>query len=107
MPRTRTGRDDPMIGTDVSREHESGISDEELCAQALAADPDAPVPSDAVPFGAHTGTDPEGPLPAWYMPAASGGLLTGWRRLPPALVVGSLVVINAFGLCITYGKLGW
>ena len=42
------------------------------------------------------------------MPAAAGGrLLTGWRRLPPVLVVGSLLAINACGLCITYGKLAF
>lgn len=83
------------------------VSDAELSALALAADPDVEVPADAVPFGELTGTAPAGPLPAWYMPAAVSGRLTGWRRLPPAFVVASLLVINASGLCITYGKLGW
>lgn len=97
-----------MIGTTATREHESDVSDDELCALALAADPDAEVAEDAVPFAELTGTAAIGPLPDWYMPAAAGGrLLSGWRRLPPALVVASLLVINASGLCITYGKLGW
>ena len=96
-----------MIRTEATHEHESGVSDEELTALALAADPDAAIPADAVPFAEHTGTASDGPLPAWYMPAATAGLLTGWRRVPPAIVVGSLLVINACGLCITYGKLGW
>jgi hypothetical protein len=97
-----------MIGTGPTREHEPGISDEELSALALAADPDVVVPADAVPFAELTGTAADGPLPEWYMPAAAGGrLLSGWRRVPPALVVASLLVINASGLCITYGKLGW
>jgi hypothetical protein len=80
------------------------IDDEELTALALAADPDTPVADDAVPL---TGSKVDGPLPQWYMPAASGRLLTGWRRLPPVLIVGSLVAINACGLCITYGKLAF
>jgi len=84
------------------------MSDEELTALALAADPDTPVAPDAVPLSELTGTKPDGPLPEWYMPAAAGGrLLTGWRRVPPVLVVGSLLTINACGLCITYGKLAF
>jgi hypothetical protein len=95
-----------MVGTTVDQVEER-FSDEELTALALAADPDAPLAEDAVPFTDVTGSAAEGPLPSWYMPAAAGGrLLTGWRRLPPALIVGSLLVINGCGLCITYGKLG-
>jgi hypothetical protein len=84
------------------------MSDEELTALALAADPDTPVEADAVPLWELTGTKTDGPLPEWYMPAAAGGqLLTGWRLVPPVLVVGSLLTINACGLCITYGKLAF
>jgi hypothetical protein len=90
-----------MIGTDE-------LTDDELAALALAADPDTPVDDDAVPLSELTGAHADGPLPEWYMPAAAGGrLLTGWRRLPPVLVVGSLLAINACGLCITYGKLAF
>jgi hypothetical protein len=65
------------------------------------------VPDDAVSLWELDGIRPEGPLPSWYMPAAAGGrLLTGWRRVPPALIVASLLVINGCGLCITYGRLG-
>jgi hypothetical protein len=83
------------------------INDEELAALALAADPDVPLADDAIPLSELTGARTEGPLPEWYMPAASGRLLTGWRRVPPVLVVGSLLAINACGLCITYGKLAF
>jgi hypothetical protein len=96
-----------MIGTETHDEAVLEVGDDELSALALAADPDIEVPADAVPFGVLTGTGADGPLPAWYMPAAVGGRLSGWRRIPPALVVASLLVINASGLCITYGKLGW
>lgn len=97
--------------TETRMGHELGggsVTDDELCALALAADPDVLIADDAVPFAEVVGTDADGPLPAWYMPAAAGGrLLSGWRRVPPLMVVGSLMVINASGLCITYGKLGW
>lgn len=83
------------------------IGDEELTALALAADPDIEVADDAVSLWELTGTKADGPLPEWYMPAAAGRLLTGWRRVPPVLVVGSLLLINACGLCITYGKLAF
>ena len=96
-----------MTRTELPDDVGAEVSDEELSALALAADPDVQVPADAVPFGELTGTATSGPLPAWYMPAAVGARLTGWRRVPPAVVVASLLVINASGLCITYGKLGW
>ena len=96
-----------MTRTEPADEIGVEVSDAELSARALAADPDVDVPADAVPFAELTGTGPSGPLPAWYMPAAVSGRLTGWRRVPPAFVVASLLVINASGLCITYGKLGW
>ena len=41
------------------------VIDEELAAEAMAADPDVVVPDDAVPFGA---SESEGLLPEWYMP---------------------------------------
>jgi hypothetical protein len=81
------------------------ISDDELAAEAMAADPDAVVPDDAVPFG-----EPESPglLPDWYMPAP------GFRRTRPrvAVIAGlilALLVVNATGLCVTYGwpEIAW
>ena len=96
-----------MSRTELTDEVGAEVSDAELSALALAVDPDVDVPADAVPFAELTGTEPSEILPAWYMPAAVSGRLTGWRRVPPAFVVASLLVINASGLCITYGKLGW
>lgn len=80
---------------------EAEISDEELTALALAADPDAPIDADAVPFG---DTDPTAfpLLPEWYMPAP--GLRRSRGRA--AVMLGfaiSLVVINIGGFCVTYG----
>jgi hypothetical protein len=42
------------------------------------------------------------------MPAAAGGrLLSGWQRVPVGLVIAALLVINCYGLCNTYGQLGF
>jgi hypothetical protein len=78
------------------------ISDDELTSLALAADPDAPVPLDAVPWNFGFGATL---LPEWYMPrpmARGRGRAT--RVVVASLVVGFLV-IGAFGLCITSGFL--
>jgi hypothetical protein len=81
------------------------ISDDELTALALAADPDTAVNDDAVSVWELTETEPARYMPEWYMPAPVGGsrLLRGWRRRIVILVVVSFVVIDAYGLCNTYG----
>ena len=45
-------------------------------------------------------------LPEWYMPAiASGtGRVHGWRRATVFTFIAALLVIEAFGLCSTYGQ---
>ena len=79
------------------------ITDDELAALALAADPDAGPDADAVPWRA--GGPGEGPLPDWYMPAPMTGR-RGWRpRAVAGVIILAFLVINAFGLCITYGLL--
>ncbi len=78
------------------------ISDEELTALALAADPDAPLDDDAVPFDAHLAEFPE-LLPSWYMPAPSAYRRSRRRAALVVLIIAALLVINACGLCITSG----
>ena len=84
------------------------LSDEELTAQALAADPDQPIDPEAIPLSAFRGEFGD-LLPNWYMPAPSAAALTpGSRRRHAAVasvVIFSLLFINALGLCITYGRL--
>ena len=82
------------------------LADAELAALALAADPDEPVGADAVSLWDLAGWD-QGPLlPAWYMPAPMrGGTSSGWQRWVIALVVASFLLINAYGLCSTYGSI--
>ena len=89
------------------------VTEEELTELALAADPDAGVADDAVPLSEllsgkeWAGTD--NLLPGWYMPPPMGAsrLLEGWRRRVVLLIVASFVLINAVGLCSTYGYVGF
>ena len=82
------------------------ITDDELAALALAADPDQPVDPDAVPIQLTSGMS--GQLPEWYMPPTSTVRGSARRLLLGGLVV-ALVVINGAGLCITYGvpEIAW
>lgn len=79
------------------------VTDEELTALALAADPDFQVPDDAVPFS--SAELPPALLPSWYMPAAVGGssAMQPWRRRTARVLVAAFVAINAAGMCSTYG----
>jgi len=86
------------------------ITDDELTAEALAADPDAPVHGGAVDFWEVVGHDAAAPLPSWYMPAPMRPrVVNGWRRVVVRCgvvsVIASFVAINACGLCNTYGQL--
>jgi hypothetical protein len=57
------------------------VDDDELCAEALAADPAPEVDPDAVSFWELTGAGAGSALPDWYMPAPMRPRkLTGWRR---------------------------
>jgi len=83
---------------------EAPFTDDELTELALATDPaDVVFDEDAEPFG---GMDRGAALlPAWYMPAplgAGSGKRGGKVVVVSALVV-SMFVVNAVGLCVTYG----
>jgi hypothetical protein len=83
------------------------LSDAELTALALAADPSAPLPDDAVPLSVHLAQF-AGALPQWYMPAAmTRSTAHRWRLPVVATIVGAFLLIEALGLCNTYGVLGW
>jgi hypothetical protein len=81
-----------------------GLTEDELTAQALAADPDEPLAPHAQPF---RGDDPPdtSPLPSWYMPPVLAGRSTPGRRVVALTIVGAAFLINALGFCITYGHL--
>ena len=84
------------------------LTDDELERQALAADPDPRIDGDAVPLGDLVApvTDPS-LLPEWYMPAPAGGVPArrGWRRRTAITIIASFVLIDAAGLCSTYGHI--
>ena len=78
------------------------FSDEELTALALDADPHPDIDPRAAPWrpvaNAVTGL-----LPEWYMPAVSGSRRGPGARVAVGVIVAGFVLINALGLCITYG----
>jgi len=78
------------------------ITDEELTALALAADPGSPLADDAVAWRPN-GTDDDPILPDWYMPAAASSARGDWRAMVAVAIAVGLVLINAFAICVTYG----
>ena len=80
------------------------ISDEELTALALAADPERPIDPEALPMSAYRNEFPE-LLPDWYMPTPAAHCAGRRKTVVVSLVVLSLLFINALGLCVTYGRL--
>lgn len=98
------------LGEPACEGAELPISDEELAELALAADPDEVVPHDAVPLPIYLGSLPL-MLPQWYMPPAIASVTavsTAARRWRTALVIAlvvAFVMIDAWGLCSTYGSL--
>ena len=82
------------------------ITDEELEAEALEADPHAPIDDDAAPFG---GVPDPGLLPAWYMPVNGPIRRTRSRRVVVVGIIVALLAVNGAGLCVTYGvpEIAW
>jgi hypothetical protein len=80
------------------------LSDAELTALALAADPDAPLADDAVPLSVHLAQF-AGALPEWYMPAAMARNGGRWRVPVVVAIVSAFLLIEALGLCNTFGNL--
>jgi hypothetical protein len=78
------------------------VTGAELEALALAADPDAPLPADAVPYDRVLGTAPS-LLPDWYLGRAAVAHASRWRRPVVLAVIAAFVLIDAGGLCSTYG----
>jgi hypothetical protein len=83
---------------------DTGLSDAELTELALAADPDQPLDPDAVPLPLDQ-TGVRSALPSWYMPPTMMRTSNGWRTWVVLAIIGSLLLVDALGLCITYGQL--
>jgi hypothetical protein len=85
------------------------ITDEELTALALAADPDQPLDGDAVPLSVYLSQLPglgpvSGLLPGWYMPPAMASRGSKWRTSIILAIIVAFLMIEAWGLCSTYGQ---
>jgi hypothetical protein len=92
----------PDDGYDLA---DDDLTDDELTALALAADPDQPLDDTAVPLSLYA-TAPGAPLPMWYMPPAmSRATVRGWRTPVVVGIIAAFLLIDALGLCITYGQL--
>ena len=78
------------------------LLDEELAAEALAADPDTPIAEDARPFDAGSDSGTINMLPQWYMPAPLGRRGRG-RAWVLVTVAASLTIGNVVGFCVTSG----
>ena len=82
------------------------LTEAELTALALAADPNAPLSEDAVPLSMHLAQF-AGALPEWYMPAAMARNGSRWRVPVIGTIVAAFVLIEGLGLCNTYGILSF
>ena len=80
------------------------FTEAELTALALAADPSAPLDEDAVPVAQYLG-EHAGLLPSWYMPTPMARSGSRWRIPVVVAIVAAFVIIEAFGLCSTFGQL--
>jgi hypothetical protein len=101
--------DDPggPQGASMDPDHAEAVglrfTEAELTELALAADPDAPM-DDAVPMSDYLGQEP-GLLPQWYMPSPMARSGKRWRLPVVLVIVAAFVIIEAFGLCSTFGQI--
>jgi hypothetical protein len=93
-----------VTGDDPDALTNEELTDEELTALALAADPAAPLDAKAIPL---TNLDARslGLLPSWYMPAIALGRAQGYWKVVVLVLVATLIGIEVAGLCSTYGQL--
>lgn len=80
------------------------VSGDELADLALAADPAEHLSADATPLSGSVPAD-DGLLPGWYMPGVARVVTSRPRRIAAFTVVSAFLLINALGLCATYGAL--
>jgi hypothetical protein len=90
--------------TDEAAMEELGFTEAELTELALAADPDLPMDDEAVPLSVYLGQS-AGLLPQWYMPSPMVRSGSRWRMPVVLVIVAAFVIIEAFGLCSTFGQI--
>ena len=82
----------------------SPITEAELTELALSAQAGLPPARDAVPITDYLGGGTPGLLPAWYMPTPMARVNPRWRAPVVLTVVAAFVLIEAAGLCSTFGQ---
>ena len=92
----------PTVPTDHGGLDEP-LTDEELTALALADDPHRPLDPEAVPLSQYL-TQLPSMLPGWYMAPATAASGKRWRTWVILAIIGAFVLIEAWGLCSTYGQ---
>ncbi len=78
------------------------VSDDELTSLALSADPHPHIDLSVAPWRAASAAA-GALLPDWYMPAPAGRHRGTGVKVGIAVIIVSFVLINALGLCVTYG----
>jgi hypothetical protein len=98
MPMVHHGYDGQDPGCDLPP-----LTDAELTELALAAEPMLAPTDDAVPLAEYLdlGT---GLLPSWYMPTPMARVSPKWRLPVVVALVAAFLIIEAFGLCSTFGQ---
>jgi hypothetical protein len=107
---TAVGSDDEFVvghAMEDGTSYEDHLSEVELTALALAADPDAPLSDDAVPLSQHLAQFAGAALPQWYMPPAMAHGGSKWRVPVIGTIIAAFVLIEGLGLCNTYGILNF
>jgi hypothetical protein len=84
---------------------ESPLTDAELTTLALAADHSAPLSEDAIPLSLHLAQFAGAALPSWYMAPATARGGRRWRAPVVVAIIAALLLIEALGLCNTFGQL--
>lgn len=80
------------------------FTDDDLARLALAADPDEPLAEDAVPVNVYLAGSVRA-LPEWYMAPVMARCTGRLGRAVILAIVGAFLLIEAFGLCSTYGQI--
>ncbi len=88
----------------MDEETTTRLSDEELTELALGADPHPQIDPHSAPWRPFADSV-TGLLPEWYMPLPAGSRRGTGAKVAIGVIIASFVLINALGLCITYGFL--
>jgi hypothetical protein len=99
----------PLADGDLADDElgEGGLTDAELTSLAMAADPDAPLSDDAIPLSLHLAQFAGAALPQWYMAPAASRSGQRWRTPVVVTIIAAFLLIEALGLCNTFGQLSF